>query len=121
MMSQKKNEQLSKRRQRNSYNVKKKSDRPRIVVSRTGRHMYAQLICPTSGQIIAAASTLEADLRKQLKTGANKDAAKVVGELVAKRAIEKGVHQVVFDRGGYPYHGRVQAVADGARAAGLDF
>jgi large subunit ribosomal protein L18 len=95
--------------------------RARLSVHRSGKHIYAQVIDDLKGATVAAASTLEKDLRGSLKTGANVDAAKAVGKLVAARAIEKGVKDVVFDRGEYLYHGRVKALADAAREGGLKF
>ena len=95
--------------------------RPRLSVFRSGKNIYAQVIDDNSGVTLAAASTLEKELRSRLKTGADKSAATEVGKLVASRALAKGVSQVVFDRGGYLYHGRVQALADAAREAGLSF
>jgi large subunit ribosomal protein L18 len=97
------------------------SERPRLNVSRSIQHIYAQLIDDTTGSTLAAASTVDAALRKSLKSGGNVAAAKAVGKLIAERAKAKGVSAVVFDRGGYKYHGRVQALADGAREAGLTF
>jgi|SRR5687768_4888396 len=91
--------------------------RPRLSVFRSAKNIYAQVIDDANGVTLAAASSLESDK----KAGANKDAAAVVGQLVAQRAIEKGVKDVVFDRGGYIYHGRVKALADAAREAGLNF
>ena len=88
---------------------------------RSSKHIYAQVIDDAKGETLAAASSLEKDLRGSLKTGANVDAAKAVGKLVAERAIEKGIKDVVFDRGGYLYHGRVKALADAAREGGLNF
>ena len=88
---------------------------------RSGRHIYGQIIDDVAGRTIAAASTLDKDLRSALKTGADQEAAKKVGELLARRAKAEGIEQVVFDRGGYRYHGRVKALADGAREAGLAF
>ncbi len=88
---------------------------------RSGRHIYAQVIDDAKGATLAAASTLDKDLKTRLKTGADKDAAKQVGLLVAERAKAAGVEAVVFDRGGYLYHGRVKALADGAREGGLQF
>lgn len=90
--------------------------RPRLAVFRSAKHIYAQLIDDTVGHTIAAASTLEFNAE-----GSKTDAAKQVGELIAKKALEKGISQVVFDRGGNLYHGRIKALADGAREAGLDF
>jgi large subunit ribosomal protein L18 len=95
--------------------------RPRLSVHRSGMHIYAQVIDDVKGQTLAAASSLEKDLRGSMKTGANVDAAKAVGKLVAERAISKGVKAVVFDRGGYLYHGRIKALAEAAREGGLSF
>ena len=91
---------------------------PRLSVFRSLQHIYAQLIDDVNGVTIAAASSVEKDFAQY---GGNKSAARKVGELVAKRAIEKGVENVVFDRGGYIYHGRVQELAEGAREGGLKF
>jgi large subunit ribosomal protein L18 len=93
--------------------------RARLTVFRSSKHIYAQVIDDLKGSTVAAASSLETDMRS--KTGANVDAAKAVGKLVAQRAIEKGVKSVVFDRGGYLYHGRIKALADAAREGGLKF
>ena len=88
---------------------------------RSSKNIYAQVIDDLDGKTLVAASTLEKDLKTKLKTGADKDAAVAVGKLVASRAIEQGLNEVVFDRGGYIYHGRVKALADAARDAGLKF
>jgi large subunit ribosomal protein L18 len=93
--------------------------RARLSVHRSSKHIYAQVIDDLKGATVAAASSLEKDMRA--KTGANVDAAKAVGKLVAQRAVEKGVKDVVFDRGGYRYHGRIKALADAAREGGLKF
>lgn len=93
--------------------------KPRLNVFRSVCNIYAQVIDDAEGKTIAAASTLDSELKSKLKSGGNAEAAKMVGELVAKRAMEKGVETVVFDRGGFKYHGRVAALADGARAVGL--
>ena len=93
----------------------------RLVVHRTPRHIYAQLIAPNGSEVLAAASTVEKAVRDQLKSTGNVDAAKTVGKLIAERAIEKGVQTVAFDRSGFRYHGRVAALADAAREAGLQF
>ena len=93
--------------------------RARLTVFRSSKHIYAQVIDDLKGSTVAAASSLEKDMRS--KTGANVDAAKAVGKLVAQRAIEQGVKSVVFDRGGYLYHGRIKALADAAREGGLQF
>jgi large subunit ribosomal protein L18 len=110
-------------RRRRHFRVRKKiegtADRPRLAVYRSNRHVQAQVIDDGAGRTLAAASTLESDLRGG-STG-TVDAAKKVGQLVAQRAKEQGVTTVIFDRGGYLYHGRVAAVADGAREAGLEF
>jgi large subunit ribosomal protein L18 len=94
--------------------------RPRLSVFRSGRHIYAQIIDDIAGHTLAAASTLDETLRGG-KTGANKAAAEAVGKLLAERAKAAGITAVVFDRGGYLFHGRVKALADAARAGGLDF
>jgi large subunit ribosomal protein L18 len=93
--------------------------RARLTVHRSSKHIYAQIIDDLKGATVAAASSIEKDMRS--KTGANVEAAKAVGKLVAERAIQKGVKDVVFDRGGYLYHGRVKALADAAREGGLNF
>ena len=95
--------------------------RPRLSVFRSSKHIYAQVIDDAKGQTVASASSLEKDMRESLKTGANVEAAKAVGKRLAERASAKGIKQVVFDRGGYLYHGRVKALADAAREGGLDF
>ncbi len=97
------------------------SGRTRLTVFRSSKHIYAQLIDDAKGQTLAAASSLEKPLRENAKTGANIDAAKAVGKLIAERAKEKGIKDVVFDRGGYLYHGRIKALADAAREGGLNF
>jgi large subunit ribosomal protein L18 len=96
-------------------------ERARLSVFRSSKHIYAQLIDDASGRTVVSASSLEKDMRGALKTGANIDAAKAVGKLIAERASAKGIKQVVFDRGGYLYHGRVKALADAAREGGLNF
>ena len=95
--------------------------RARLSVFRSSKHIYAQVIDDSKGETLAQASSLEKEMRGRLKTGANIEAAKVVGKLVAERAKAKGVGEVVFDRGGYLYHGRVKALADAAREGGLKF
>ncbi|MGH2414808.1 MAG: 50S ribosomal protein L18 [Microcystaceae cyanobacterium] len=96
-------------------------ERPRLAVFRSHKHIYAQVIDDVAQHTLAAASTLEPDLKSKLESGASCDASAAVGKLVAQRALEKGVEQVVFDRGGSLYHGRVKALAEAAREAGLDF
>ena len=95
--------------------------RPRLWVFRSSKQIYAQIIDDEKGLTLAAASSIEKANRDSLKTGANIDAAKVVGKLIAERAAAKGVKEVVFDRGSYMYHGRVKALAEGAREGGLQF
>jgi large subunit ribosomal protein L18 len=97
------------------------SERPRLCVHRTTKHIRAQVIDDLSGTTIVAASSLDKEVRSVIKGGGNIAASKVVGKIVAERAKAKGVLKVVFDRGGYQYHGRVQALADSAREAGLQF
>ena len=96
-------------------------ERPRLSVFRSSKHIYAQVIDDRKGATVAAASSLEKDMRTSLKTGADVDAAKAVGKLVAERAAAAGVKDVVFDRGSYIYHGRIKALADAAREGGLNF
>ena len=95
--------------------------RPRLSVFRSSKQIYAQIIDDERGVTVAAASTLDKGLKGELKTGADVEAAKRVGQLVAERAVQAGVKQVIFDRSGYLYHGRVKALADAARESGLDF
>ena len=95
--------------------------RLRLSVHRSSKNIYAQIIDDAAGTTVAAASTLDKDLRAKLKTGADKAAAAEVGKLVAERAKAKGVKDVVFDRGGFMYHGRIQALAEAAREGGLNF
>ncbi|MGY3535047.1 MULTISPECIES: 50S ribosomal protein L18 [Bradyrhizobium] len=95
--------------------------RPRLSVFRSSKHIYAQVIDDQKGETLASASSLEKTLRDTGKTGADIDAAKAVGKLLAERAAQKGVKEVVFDRGAYIYHGRVKALADAAREGGLSF
>ncbi|MSO90209.1 MAG: 50S ribosomal protein L18 [Acetobacteraceae bacterium] len=110
------------RRDRLRYQIRRKaSGRPRLSVFRSGKHIYAQVIDDAAGRTLAAASSLDKGLRAELRTGADKGAAAAVGKLVAERAIAAGVTNVVFDRGAYLYHGRVQALAEAAREGGLAF
>ncbi|GAX89305.1 50S ribosomal protein L18 [Effusibacillus lacus] len=112
-------------RKRRHARVRKKvfgtAERPRLNVFRSNQHIYAQLIDDTKGVTLVSASTVDKELKGQFENGGNINAAQKVGELVAKRALEKGYKSVVFDRGGYLYHGRIQALADAAREAGLEF
>ena len=102
-------------------NVQGTPDRPRLSVYRSSSHIYAQVIDDEAGRTLASASDVEAELRGQANGKGKTDVAKLVGELLARRAMESGVKQVVFDRGGYKFHGRVKALATGAREAGLTF
>ena len=97
------------------------SQKPRLAVFRSNNHMYAQIIDDTVGNTLVAASTLEKDVKAELEKTNNVDAAAYLGTVIAKRAVEKGIKTVVFDRGGYIYHGKIQALADAAREAGLEF
>ena len=112
-------------RRRIRYRIRRKvsgtADKPRLAVFRSDKHIYAQAIDDGSGQTIAHASSLDADLKGNAKRGGNVDAAKVVGGAIAARLKDKGIEDVVFDRGGYLYHGRIKALADAAREAGLKF
>ena len=94
---------------------------PRLTVFRSNMHVYAQIIDDKSGNTLVSASTVEKEVRAQLEKTNDTQAAKTVGELVAKRAIEKGINEVIFDRAGFLYHGKIQALADAAREAGLQF
>ena len=93
----------------------------RLSVHRTNSHVYAQVFSPCGSKVLAAASSLEPEVRKDLSNGSNKNAAAVIGKLIAERAKKVGIEQVTFDRGGFPYHGRVKALAEAAREAGLKF
>lgn len=115
-------ELYDRRRKRTSGKVKRNnSGRPRLAVFRSGKHIYAQVIDDKSGATVASASSIDKDVRGNLKTGASVEAATEVGKIVAERAKKAGVDQVVFDRGGYLYHGRVKALAEAAREGGLSF
>ena len=118
------NTKLMERRKTRIRRTLKKNNvagRPRLSVFRSSKNIYAQVIDDTSGVTLAAASSLEADLKKSLKTGADVEAAIAIGKLVAERAVKAGVNDVVFDRGPYIFHGRVKALADAARENGLSF
>ncbi len=101
--------------------IKGTSERPRLNVYRSLSNIYAQVIDDTTGTTIVSASTMETAVKERIKFGGNKEAAKEVGKLVGQKALEKNVKKVVFDRGGYIYHGRIKELADGAREAGLEF
>ncbi len=115
------NKQRKRRHQRIRKKVVGTPERPRLNVYRSLSHMYAQVIDDMSGHTMAAASTLEDDVQSQANAKSKTELARLVGEMVAERAKEKGVDQVIFDRAGYKYHGRVQALAEGAREGGLKF
>lgn len=117
-----KHNQSERRKQRVRLRLRAKgSERPRLSVFRSSKQIYAQIIDDTRGVTVVAASSLEKDNRDTMKTGATVEAAKKIGELIGRRAVEAGVSEVVFDRGGYMYHGRIKALADGAREGGLKF
>lgn len=109
------------RRKRVRKRVKGTPERPRLSVFRSLRHTYAQVIMDTTGQTMASASTLSKEIRGELKRTGNTEAAKKVGELIAKKSIERGIKMVVFDRDGYLYHGRIKALGEAARENGLIF
>ena len=112
---------LERRQRRVRAKVSGTAARPRLRVTRTNTHIYAQVIDDVAGRTIVAASSVEPGVGADLKNGANIEAAKAVGEALGQRAVEAGIKEVVFDRGGRIYHGRVKALADGARSAGLEF
>jgi large subunit ribosomal protein L18 len=116
-----KREGLKRRQRRVRAKIFGTAERPRLAVHRTNAHIYAQVIDDADSKTICSASTLDPEFRATGKLGSNKEAAELVGELVGKRALEAGVTEVTFDRGGRLYHGRVKALADGARNAGLKF
>ena len=121
-MSSKPEALFRRRRQRVRYRVRQAANgRPRLSVFRSSRHIYVQIIDDAVGRTLAAASTLDASLKPDLKTGADTAAAAAVGKLIAERAKAAGVERVVFDRGGYLFHGRLKALAGAAREGGLEF
>ena len=112
-------------RRRRHHRLRRKvsgtTERPRLAVFRSLDHIYAQVIDDTTGTTLAAASTLDASFKAEKRSGGNIAAAEVVGQMIAERAKERGVQKVVFDRGGFKYHGRVASLADAARKGGLEF
>lgn len=112
---------LARRQRRVRGKVAGTADRPRLRVTRSNANIYAQVIDDGTGTTLASASTLDAEIKGAIKVGSNSEAAKAVGELVARRALEAGITTVIFDRGGRLYHGRVKSLAEGARGAGLSF
>jgi large subunit ribosomal protein L18 len=118
---QSKNVSREKRHLRVRKKISGTAERPRLNVYRSEMNIYAQVIDDLAGTTLVSASTIDKEIKEKLSVGSNKEAAKAVGELIAKRAIDKGIKTVVFDRGGYIYHGRVKELAEAARSAGLDF
>ncbi|MBQ1840778.1 MAG: 50S ribosomal protein L18 [Atopobiaceae bacterium] len=116
-----KKESLERRKRRVRAKISGTAERPRLNVRRTNANIYAAVIDDVAGRTLCSASTLDESFKATGKVGSNKEAAEFVGKLVAERALEKGITEVKFDRGGHLYHGRVKALADGARAAGLKF
>ena len=116
-----KNAVRKKRHHRSRHYINGSEVRPRLNVYRSLNNIYAQIINDVAGNTLVAASTLDAEVKAQLEGKTKKEAAMIVGEVIGKRALEKGITKVVFDRGGYLYHGRVAELAAGARKAGLDF
>lgn len=117
------NKAVGKQRRRRAFRVRKRisgtPDRPRLMVNKTSKHVYCQLIDDVAGKTIASASTRDKELRGQVKNGGNKDAAAAVGKAIAEKASAAGVNAVCFDRGRFRYHGRVAALADAVREAGI--
>ncbi len=116
-----KNKERTKRHLRIRKRIHGTAERPRMCVYRSLKHIYIQIVDDVEGQTIVAASSLDGELKGDLESGGNRTAAEKVGTLAAKKAMEKGISEVVFDRGGYLYHGRVKVLADAARKAGLNF
>lgn len=114
------NEQRKKRHARIRRKISGTPERPRLCVYKSLRHIYAQLVDDTRGHTLVAASTLEPELREKVKSP-DVEAARLVGKVLAQRALERGIREVVFDRSGYPYHGKVRALAEAAREGGLIF
>jgi len=112
-------------RQRRHYRLRRRVtgtvERPRLAVFRSLKHIYAQIIDDSQGVTLAAASTMDSDVKSGIKTGGDIEAAKAVGKIIAERGRSNGVSKVVFDRGGFAYHGRIASLADAAREAGLEF
>lgn len=118
-------EEKIEKRERRHRRVRKKvygtAERPRLCVFKSNRYIYAQIIDDDKGHTLCAASTLEKEIKEKLQSTKDKNAAALVGKVIAERALAKGIKKVVFDRGGYKYHGRVKELADAARQAGLEF
>jgi large subunit ribosomal protein L18 len=120
-MSAKSREARQRRQRRIRANISGTAERPRLNVFRSLNHVYVQVIDDAAGHTLVSASTMEEGLLSELEGKKKAEKAEVVGRVVGERALEAGIRQVVFDRGGYPYHGRIKAVAEGARKAGLEF
>ena len=116
-----KNKIRKNRHKRMRFKINGTSERPRLNVYRSNSNIYAQIIDDSNGTTLVSASTLDKDLKEKLSSTRTKEAAKIVGKAIAQKAISKGIETVVFDRGGYIYHGRVKELAEGAREAGLKF
>lgn len=101
--------------------MKGTADRPRLAVYKSLNHIYAQIVDDDAERTLVAASSLSKEIRAEIKSGGNVEAARVIGGLIARRALEKNIRKLVFDRGGYVYHGRLKALADAVRAAGIEF
>jgi large subunit ribosomal protein L18 len=112
---------LERRRLRVRKKVKGTADRPRLAVYKSLNHIYAQIVDDDAERTLVAASSLSKEIRAEIKSGGNVEAARVIGGLIARRALEKNIRKLVFDRGGYVYHGRLKALADAVRAAGIEF
>lgn len=113
---------FERRKQRLRYKLSQRRNvRPRLIVHRTNKHVYAQIIDDEKAIVLTSASTIEKDVRSQLKNGGNVEAAQLIGKRVAEKALQEGVKEVVFDRSGYLYHGRIKALAESARENGLIF
>lgn len=121
MAKESRNDKRVARHQRIRKNVYGTPEKPRLCVYRSNKNISVQIIDDVNGVTLASASTLDKELKGQIEYGGNKEAAKMVGEAIAKRALDKGIETVAFDRGGFLYHGRVKELADGAREAGLKF
>ena len=121
MAGENKNEKRLARHARVRKNMFGTPERPRLCVFRSAKNIYAQIIDDTTGNTLVAASTLDKEVQGKMPYGGNKEAAKLVGEQVARKALEKGINTVAFDRGGFLYHGRIKELAAGAREAGLKF
>ena len=121
MAKESRNDRRVARHQRIRRHLHGTPEKPRLCVFRSNKNISVQIIDDVNGVTLASASTIDKELRPEIKNGGNKDAAKAVGEAIAKRALDKGIKEVTFDRGGFLYHGRVKELADGAREAGLEF